>query len=48
MAKRFYGKKAGVPDWYTTYGKSATAEAGEFVYKYRGSQNRSYLENQSR
>ena len=27
---RFYGNKASVPDWYTTYGKSATAETGEF------------------
>ena len=30
MARRFYGNKAGVPDQYTTYGKSATAGAGEF------------------
>ena len=26
----FYGNKTGVPDWYTTYGKSGTAAAGEF------------------
>ena len=26
----FYGNKTGVPDWYTTYGKSAIASAGEF------------------
>ena len=30
MARRFCGNKAGVPDQYTTCGKSATAEACEF------------------
>ena len=30
MARRFYGNKTGVLDWYTTCGKSVTAEAGEF------------------
>ena len=26
----FCGNKTGVPEWYTTYGKSAIAAAGEF------------------
>ena len=28
--KDFYGNKTGGPDWYTIYGKSAIAAAGEF------------------
>ena len=38
----FYGNKTSVPDWYTTYGKSAIAAAGEFELMFTNTEDHMY------